>query len=65
MQGDGAVNQREGSGFVTKARRDQREIIQKRPVIWLFFEKSFQFGAGLSPGCLSGDVIAGDFLRPA
>jgi len=28
MQGDGAVNQREGSGFVAKARRDEREITQ-------------------------------------
>ena len=65
MQGDGAFDQGEGSGFVTKARRDQREIIQKRPIFWLFFEKSFQFGAGLSPGFLSGGVIAGDFLRPA
>ena len=36
-----------------------------RPVFWLFFEKGFQFGAGLSPGFLSGGVIAGDFLRPA
>ena len=65
MQGDGPFDQREGSGFVTKAHRDQREIIKKRPIFWLFFEKGFQFGAGLSPTFLSGGVIAGDFLRPA
>ena len=65
MQGDGAFDQREGGGFFAKARRDQREIIQKRPIFWLFFEKGFQFGAGLPPGFLSGGVIAGDFLCPA
>src|SRR6266487_6363648 len=35
MQSDGAFDEREGSGFVTKAHRDQCKIIQKRPVIWL------------------------------
>ena len=45
--------------------RDQREIIQKRPIVRLFFEKGFQFGAGFAPGFLSGGVIAGDFLCPA
>ena len=65
MQGDGAFDQREGSGFITKARRDQRKIIQNRPIFWMFLEKGFQFGAGLSPGFLSGRVIASNVLRPA
>ena len=65
MQGDGAFDQHEGTRFVTETRRDQGEIIEKRPIFRLFFEEGFQFDPGLSPGFLSGGMVAGDFLCSA
>ena len=59
------LDESERGGLVTKAHIGQREIANEVIIFRLFFEKRFQLSARLSPGFLSGSVVAGNFLRPA
>ena len=52
-------------GFVTETHIDQREISNEVLIVRLFFEQRVQFAARLSPTFLGGEMVAGDFLRPA
>ena len=59
------LGQSERSGLVTKAHIGQREISNEQIIVRLFFEKSFQFAAGLPPTFLGGGMVTTDFLSPA
>src|SRR5205823_7399136 len=61
----GALRESQRSGLIAKAHIGQCQIANHLNVFWLFFEKSFQFAAGLPPTLLSGGTITTDFLSPA
>ncbi len=65
IQGHGALDHCQRFGFVIEASGNEREIIEKRPVLRLFLEKGLQFAARVLPGLPGPCPIASDFLRPA